>query len=67
MSALATQFDVHLNQINQWKDQLPGGVTDVCDKKPNAFKEPKIDVKSMPGTTSSRGTMLVARGAEQSS
>jgi transposase len=29
MSELATQFDFHLNQIKQWKDQLPDGVTEV--------------------------------------
>ena len=34
MSELETQFDVHPNQIKQWKDQLLGGVTDVFDDKP---------------------------------
>ena len=47
MSELATQFDVHPNQIKQWKDQLLDGVTDVFDDKPKASKEPEIDVKSM--------------------
>ena len=47
MSELATQFDVHPNQIKHWKDQLLDGVTDVFDDKPKASKEPAIDVKSL--------------------
>lgn len=47
MSELATQFDVHPNQIKQWKDQLLDGVTDVFDDNPNASKAPEIDVKSL--------------------
>ena len=47
MSELATQFDLHPNQIKQWKDQLLGGVTDVFDDRSNALKEPGIDVKSL--------------------
>ena len=47
MSELATQFDVHPDQIKQWKDQLLDGVTDVFDDKPKASKEPEIDVKSL--------------------
>ena len=27
MSELSAQFDLHPNQIKQWKDQLLGGVT----------------------------------------
>ena len=47
MSELATQFDVHPNQIKQWKDQLLDGVTDVFSDKPKALKVPEIDVKSL--------------------
>lgn len=47
MSELATQFDVHPNQIKQWKDQLLDGVTDVFDDKPKTSKAPAIDVKSL--------------------
>ena len=31
LAELAQQFDVHPNQIKQWKDQLLVGVADVCD------------------------------------
>ncbi len=41
MSKLATQFDVHPNQIKQWKDQLLDGVTDVFDDKPKASRAPR--------------------------
>jgi len=47
MSELATQFDLHPNQIKQWKDQLLEGVTGVFDDTPKAAKEPQIDVKSL--------------------
>nr|WP_319247694.1 IS3 family transposase [uncultured Celeribacter sp.] len=47
MSELATQFDVHPNQIKQWKDQLLDGVTDVFGDKSKASQEPAIDVKSL--------------------
>ncbi len=31
LSELAQQFDVHPNQIKQWKEQLLAGVTEVFD------------------------------------
>lgn len=40
MSDLATQFDLHPNQIKQWKDQLLDGVSDVFDDKPRASPPP---------------------------
>lgn len=46
MSKLATQFDVHPNQIKQWKDQLLDGVPDVFDDKPG-HKAPEIDLTSL--------------------
>ena len=47
MSELATQFDLHPNQIKQWKDQLLDSVSGVFDDKPKALREPEIDVKSL--------------------
>ncbi len=47
MSELAAQFDVHPNQIKQWKDQLLDGVTNVFEDTPRAAKEPEVDVKSL--------------------
>lgn len=47
MSELATQFDLHPNQIKQCKDQLLEGVRDVFDDGSRAAKEPQIDVKSL--------------------
>ena len=47
MSELATQFDVHPNQIKQWKDRLLDGVAGVFDDSARPAKEPGIDVKSL--------------------
>lgn len=46
MSELAVQFDVHPNQIKQWKDQLLDGVADVFDDRPGT-KAPEIDVTAL--------------------
>ncbi len=46
MSELAVQFDVHPNQIKQWKDQLLDGVADVFDDRPRT-KGPEIDVTTL--------------------
>lgn len=47
MSDLAGQFDVHPNQIKQWKDQLLDGVHSVFDDGLKKDKEPEIDFKSL--------------------
>ena len=47
MSEFATHFDLHPNQIKQWKDQLLDGVSDVFDGKLKGSREPEIDVNSL--------------------
>ena len=48
LGELAQQFDVHANQIKQWRDQLLAGAGDIFerDKKPPA-SEPVVDVKTL--------------------
>ncbi len=41
MSELATQFDVHPNQIKQWKDQLLDGVTDGATQPRHSLQRPE--------------------------
>ena len=45
---LSQQFDVHANQIKQWKDQLLKGATDVFggEHKPEAAT-PAVDIKTL--------------------
>ena len=48
LSELAQQFDVHPNQIRQWKEQLLDGVEDVFRQTgQSATPEPRIDVKTL--------------------
>jgi transposase len=44
----AQEFDVHPNQIKQWRDQLLDGATGVFGAAPKAEPEPTIDVKTLP-------------------
>ena len=42
---LSEQFDVHANQITQWKNQLLERASDAFDG--NSSKEPPVDVKTL--------------------
>ena len=45
---LAQQYDVHPNQIKQWRDQLLEGAIGVFDQPGKAVKEdPQVDVKTL--------------------
>ena len=47
LAQLAEQFDVHPNQITQWKAQLENGASDVFESGGGRSKEPAVDVKSL--------------------
>jgi transposase-like protein len=47
LAQLAEQFDVHPNQITQWKAQLESGATDVFESGGGKVSEPAVDVKAL--------------------
>jgi transposase-like protein len=47
ISQLAEQFDVHPNQITQWKAQLEGRASDVFESSGGKALEPVVDVKAL--------------------
>jgi transposase len=48
LSELAQQFDVHANQIKQWRDQLLEGATGVFSAESRAEPPvPAVDVKTL--------------------
>ena len=44
---LAQDYDVHPNQIKQWRDQLLEGATGLFGEAPRAEAAPAIDVKTL--------------------
>ena len=44
---LSQHFDVHPNQIKQWRDQLLEGATGVFGEAPKVEAAPLIDVKTL--------------------
>lgn len=51
MSELAQQFDLHANQIRQWRDQLLARAVGVFGSQAQAKPQtPAIDVKTLPAT-----------------
>ena len=46
LADLAQQFDVHVNQITQWRSQLLDGAAGVFDHGKAAAAAPVIDLKS---------------------
>jgi len=47
MSDLAQEFDVHPNQIKQWKDHMLARAGDVFDDAVKKGREPEIDVRPL--------------------
>ena len=49
LAQLAEHFDVHPNQITQWKSQLQEGAADVFEsrRRRNGAVQPAVDVKSL--------------------
>lgn len=47
LSELAQQFDVHANQIKQWKDQLLEGAAGVFGNETKAEATPSVDLKDL--------------------
>ena len=47
LADLAQQFDVHVNQITQWKSQLLDGAAGVFDHGKTESSAPAVDLKSL--------------------
>lgn len=47
LAELAQQFDVHANQIAQWRSQLLEGAAGVFGSEPPSSATPVIDVKTL--------------------
>jgi transposase-like protein len=47
LSELAKAFDVHPNQITQWKDDLLAGAAGIFEKSNGGPQEAAVDVKAL--------------------
>nr|WP_153039823.1 IS3 family transposase [Pseudovibrio sp. Ad37] len=47
LSELAQEFDVHANQIKQWKEQALAAMPDVFGADKQAKQEPEVDIKRL--------------------
>jgi transposase-like protein len=47
LAELAQQYDVHPNQIKEWKRQLQERAADVCGTAESPSTEPPADVKTL--------------------
>ena len=47
LAELAQQYDVHPNQITQWKAQLLDGAADVFGQEKSDEMAPSVDIKSL--------------------
>ena len=47
LAELAQQYDVHPNQITQWKAQLLDGAADVFGHEKSEDKAPSVDIKAL--------------------
>jgi transposase-like protein len=58
LAQLAEHFDVHPNQITQWKAQLSESAANVFGPGGNATMQPSVDVKGLPAKIGGRDSSL---------
>ena len=63
MVELSQQFDVHANQIKQWKDQLLEGAMNVFDDGRKEDAAPAVDVKNLHEKIDRNHTLPISRQA----